>query len=484
MGCARIDLVALRGTLERSTVTADRRDVRVRRVPSEVRCPSPVRTTLGVALREEVRVAEAKRSASSWCSTALRGAVFGSGRDARGAPSKTAAGERRSLDRSAVRRTAFNDEQGRVSSPTPRASACACREAPGYAAPSSSTSAPPRTLEIVLRRGVIVEGRVTAVRGRRPVEGATVSVIVEGCASRRSRTRTDCTEFATWRPAPYASWSSIRDYAGAELTTRVESTQRDDRPYELKAIDLDERGAPGRVVDPEGRPAPARASQGAWPGYLPVGAMPAGVAISDANGAFTLRGHAPVASNRGICGDFGRGSVTVQAESGRATKDVEIRLPGERAADESAAAGGVALTLGERGDEPSVEVVIVQVSPGSEAERAGVTPGDVLVSIDGHAVRDMKEARTRLGGPVSSDVVLSIPARRAAREAARSRESGAAGSRRQGLRASDARELERDERHLETLAPSASSVLSLACRTPSAAARRAPRAGRAAARVS
>ncbi|HEY6557239.1 MAG TPA: carboxypeptidase regulatory-like domain-containing protein [Polyangiaceae bacterium] len=414
VGGARIDLVALRGTLERSTVSADDGTFAFAAVPSEVAL-SVARPddTLSVALREEVRVAEGEKKRIELVLPALRGAVSVRVRDARGAPVETAQVSVASLDPKApVRRTAFTDEQGRVSiADAAGISVRVVVEAPGYARTEQQHERAPETLEVVLRRGVIVEGRVTAVRGRRPVAGATVSVIGEGL---RKSALTDADGLYRVRDvAPGAVRVVVEhpDYAGAELTTRVESTQRDDRPYELKAIDLDEPAElSGRVVDPEGRPvAGARVAVGVAPAYLPVGALPAGVAISDANGAFTLRGtRAGNLEIEAYSADFGRGSVTVQAESGRATKDVEIRLPGERAADDSAAAGGVALTLGERGDEPSVEVVIVQVSPGSEAERAGVTPGDVLVSIDGHAVRDMKEARTRLGGPVSSDVVLSI----------------------------------------------------------------------------
>jgi protocatechuate 3,4-dioxygenase beta subunit len=414
VGGARIDLVALHGTLERSTVSADDGSFAFAAVPSEVALSvSRPDEMASVALREEVRVAEGEKKRIELVLPALRGSVQVRVRDARGAPVETAQVSIASLDPKApVRRTAFTDAEGRVSiADAAGISVRVLVEAPGFARTEQQLEHAPETLEVVLRRGVLVEGRVTAVRGRRPVEGATVSVIGDGT---RKSALTDAEGLYRVRDVAPGSVRVVvehPEYAGAELTTKVEPTQRDDRAYELSAIDLDEPAElAGRVLDPQGKPvAGARVAVGVAPAYLPAGALPAGVAVSDANGAFTLRGvRAGSVEIEAYSADFGRGSATVQTQSGRATRNVEIRLPGERAADESAAPGGVAVTLGERGDPPNVEVLIVQVSPGSEAERAGVAPGDVLVSIDGHAVQDMKEARVRLGGPIRSDVVLAM----------------------------------------------------------------------------
>jgi C-terminal processing protease CtpA/Prc len=75
-------------------------------------------------------------------------------------------------------------------------------------------------------------------------------------------------------------------------------------------------------------------------------------------------------------------------------------------ADESAATGGVAVTLGETG-EPR-EVVIVSVADGSEAERAGLAPKDVVLEIDGVPIHSMRDARARFSGPIADDVVVLI----------------------------------------------------------------------------
>ena len=64
------------------------------------------------------------------------------------------------------------------------------------------------------------------------------------------------------------------------------------------------------------------------------------------------------------------------------------------------------MTLGET-SEPR-DVVIVAVAEGSEAERAGLVPGDVVVDIDGTRVGTIEAARRRLSGPVADDVVVRV----------------------------------------------------------------------------
>ncbi len=66
----------------------------------------------------------------------------------------------------------------------------------------------------------------------------------------------------------------------------------------------------------------------------------------------------------------------------------------------------MAVTLGET-SEPR-EVLLVGVAQGSEAERAGLAPDDVILTVDGVAVRTIEEARAKLNGPISDDVVLKV----------------------------------------------------------------------------
>jgi len=64
------------------------------------------------------------------------------------------------------------------------------------------------------------------------------------------------------------------------------------------------------------------------------------------------------------------------------------------------------VTLGETG--APTEVVIVSVVEASEAERAGLAPGDVVLTIDGAPAQTIEQARAKLSGPISADVVIGV----------------------------------------------------------------------------
>ncbi|MCZ7643027.1 MAG: S41 family peptidase [Pseudorhodoplanes sp.] len=68
--------------------------------------------------------------------------------------------------------------------------------------------------------------------------------------------------------------------------------------------------------------------------------------------------------------------------------------------------GGAGLEIFKAGD----QVKVVRPIPGSQAERAGIACGDVIVAIDGAPVAslDLSEVAARLRGPVNSKVVLSV----------------------------------------------------------------------------
>jgi S1-C subfamily serine protease len=70
----------------------------------------------------------------------------------------------------------------------------------------------------------------------------------------------------------------------------------------------------------------------------------------------------------------------------------------------------VAITLGETlgGAGAEVEVVVVAVSDGSEAERSGLAPNDVVVEIGGAKPTSIVDARARLAGPLHDDVFLKV----------------------------------------------------------------------------
>jgi S1-C subfamily serine protease len=119
-------------------------------------------------------------------------------------------------------------------------------------------------------------------------------------------------------------------------------------------------------------------------------------------GSVTLEAYAP---------DVGRARITgVRVLAGRTTDGVKILLVrGEPTAAEPLTTGGVAITLGETAAGlEAAEVVIVAVSEGSEAERAGLAPYDLVAEVGGVAVRSITDARARLSGPVHDDVVVKV----------------------------------------------------------------------------
>jgi C-terminal processing protease CtpA/Prc len=104
--------------------------------------------------------------------------------------------------------------------------------------------------------------------------------------------------------------------------------------------------------------------------------------------------------------DLGRGRAEdVAVRAGRTTDRVKIALSGGATATrEVKGAGSVAVTLGEHAG----AVVVVLVPAGSEAEAAGIEPGDQIVSVDGQEVRSIEAARRRLTGPLGEDVVVAL----------------------------------------------------------------------------
>jgi len=134
------------------------------------------------------------------------------------------------------------------------------------------------------------------------------------------------------------------------------------------------------------------------------------VAITNAKGKFTLtdvpEGDVVLEA---YASERGRGRErAVRVRRGETTRDVRIRLDEEAAAKEGPAAGGVAITLGESGARTKRTITILHVAPGSEAERAGLMPDDVIRSIDRHAPESLEDARKRLSGPLGDDVILEL----------------------------------------------------------------------------
>jgi S1-C subfamily serine protease len=80
----------------------------------------------------------------------------------------------------------------------------------------------------------------------------------------------------------------------------------------------------------------------------------------------------------------------------------------EEAPDKPGGGGGLAVTLADTLIRGKRVVYAEHVPQGGEAERAGIDPGDQILAVDGVPVRTIGEARRRLTGPLSEDVLLLL----------------------------------------------------------------------------
>lgn len=412
---ARVELSAVEGTLERSTLTASDGSFAFAAVPAEItlsvaRPEEPTRAVI----RRALEVSEGQRATVRLALPPLRGAVKVVVTSEEREPVDAAQVTLLSLDPdSPFRQTQFTTADGTQSFDD--AAGLPLRvvvEAPGWARIALTTERADETIELALKHGVLVEGRVTGVRGRELLSGASVTLVADGL---RKSALTDAEGRYVLRdvtPGPARLIVSHLDHATAETTVRIEATGRADRAFELPDVDLAEPATvEGEVLDGAGKPVTgARVAVGVVPAYLPAGALPPGLAVTDASGRFKLTDVAPGALTiEAYAVDVGRGEArAVQVDAGHAVTGLVIRLAPTGADDEPASSGGVAVTLGERGEGTSLEVVIVQVAEGSEAERAGLREGDVILRIDGAQPEDMRDARRRLAGPLGADVLLEL----------------------------------------------------------------------------
>jgi len=313
-----------------------------------------------------------------------------------------------------LRTTAFTDRDGATS--LKRARGLPLRievSAPGRAPKVVTTDGSEESLRVSLTPAERATGEVVASRGRDAIAGAEVTLYTD-LGVRRARTDASGA-FALGGLAAGSAKLQVRaaGYAPVSRTLAIADSEGR-RVFEIPRVELAEEGAvEGDVVDAKGDPVPgARVAQGHVPTWLAVGSTPAGVAVADSRGHFALR-ELPegTLTLEAYAPDVGRAHVRdVKVVSGRTTDRVHIVLSRDEVDDatskEPGASGNVAVTLGET-DAP-VEVVVVHVVDGSEAERAGLAPGDVILTVDGAHVASMKEARAKLEGPIADDVLLGV----------------------------------------------------------------------------
>lgn len=409
---ARIDVAATKGSLQRTTFSAKDGTFAFAAVPGDVVLSVGRPESMDdIALRSNVTVKEGERKEVELVLPGVREAVGVEVVDESGAVVDGAQVAMVSLASDApLRRTLFTGRDGRAVFKDARGLPARFTVSHRGRAPlAKDVDAAPAELRLTLASGVRITGTVTTRRGRDRLEGAEVVLYAP---LEPLRAKSDKDGVFRFEDAPQGSMrlsASHAGYARAERTIRVDAPAFADRAVSLDPIDLEEGGsAAGLVVDSRGDPvAGARVSVGAAPALVPAGRLPSGAVVTNRRGEFKiddlpegdviLEASAP---------DSARGRVTgVRIDSGRVTDRVRIAV-GHPENDPTAGApgtSGVAVAVDERGG-----VRISSVAAGSEAERAGLLPGDRVTAIDGQRVTTAKDARARFFGAASDEVLVEI----------------------------------------------------------------------------
>jgi hypothetical protein len=318
-----------------------------------------------------------------------------------------------------LRTTTFTDARGEASLRRSiglplRIEASAPGHAPRVMTVEGSVQGSHEPLRIVLALAESATGEVVAAREGNPVVGAEVAFYTD-LGVRRVRTDARGT-FVIHELAPGAGSLRARAPGFAAVSRSIViPSSGGQRAFALPRIELMAEGVvDGDVVDARGDPVVgARVGKDHAPTWLLVGTTAEGSAVTDAKGRFSL-GELPegTIALEAYAPDVGRARVEgVKVTAGRTTSNVRIKIargsPQDERWNSSATSGNVAVTLGETGGMPA-EVVVLSVAAGSEAERRGLSPGDVVLAVDGVPVHAMEEARQKLGGPVADDVVVKV----------------------------------------------------------------------------
>ena len=418
VGGARVVVAASRGSMERATRSATDGTFAFAAVPQTVTVmASPDDEGSPAEARATVDVPEGGKKSVTLTLPAARDPLPARVTDDRGYALEAAQVTAVSLDpSSALRATAFTDARGEAQIAGARGLALRVEvSAPGHAAKVVTTEADLASLVVALAAAESARGEVRSARGD-AIDGAEL-VLYTTAGARHARADASGL-FAFGDLPPGAARLRVRAAGFVSVTNDVTiATSGGRRPTELPRVELAPGGSvEGQVLDARGDPvAGARVALDRVPTYLTVGGSPAGVAVADARGTFRL-GDLPegAVTLEAYAPDVGRArSEGVRVVAGRTARDVRITLrsekadrPDDRSAAVDDAAGGVAVTLGETA-EPR-EVVLVSVVEASEAERAGLVPGDVVVAVDGKDVHTLSEARRRLSGPLGVDVLVKV----------------------------------------------------------------------------
>lgn len=412
---ARVDVVATRGTLAETLVTGEDGNFTLKAVPDRL---SVTVTRPGLAdvtaYREQVSVKEGQTKSLEIKLPPLRESVLVRVTDEQNRPLANAQVSVASLSPKAeLRRTRFTTEEGQVDFNDARGLPLLLEVTlPGRAPAVMELDEAPAEVTVELARGVTVVGSVTTRRGHDPLPGAEVTLHTKTGARHVKTDARGGFQLEEISEGPARLVVARAGHVRAEREVTIERP-RHEQPFEIDAIDLAEAGSvEGEVVDGRGKPiAGARVAKDTVPAYLPGGRLPPSVVTTDREGRFQLdelpEGEVTLEA---FSREQGRARVQVNVTAGRVTDRVKLILEGAEAdvTDELSHAHGVAVTLGERDVEDGVHVIVVLVTEGSEAERGGLRRGDRILSIDGEATSSMREARAKLTGPLSNDVLIEV----------------------------------------------------------------------------
>ncbi len=409
---AHVTVAAVRGAIERATRSAGDGTFAFAAVPEEVSVSVARAEDSEPVARVSVTIPEGEKRTITIALPEPRPPLDARVTDDRGYPIDAAQLSAQSLDpASPLRVTAFTSPRGEAQIPSARGLALRVEVRAAGRAPRVVNVEPQAAgLLVVLQPAESAKGEVRSAHGRGDaIEGAEIVVYTDLGARHTTTDREGAFALGELAAGPARLRVRAVGFAPKELAVTIDANGGG-RPTQLPRVELGGEGiVEGIVVDGRGDPVQgARIAKDRVPVYLAVGATPAGVAVTDARGRFKLAELAEGACVLEIYApDVGRTRVEgVRVVAGRAIDLGRVTLRKEGGdGTVPASRGGVAVTLGETSDH---EVVLVSVAEASEAERAGLAPGDLLDEVDGAKVTTIAEARAKLNGAVGDDVVLKL----------------------------------------------------------------------------